>query len=73
MTFDKEGILSENLVEYAQKTKNILYKREKDKLVKTDKKIISKFDTVLTETSLEKRKDLLVLDISERCLYWQLI
>ena len=63
MTFDKEGILSENLVEYAQKTKNILYKREKDKLVKTDKKIISKFDTVLTETSLEKRKDLLVLDI----------
>ncbi len=63
MTFDKEGILSENLVEYAQKTKNILYKREKDKLVKTDKKIISKFDTALTETSLEKRKDLLVLDI----------
>ena len=32
MTFDKEGILSENLVEYAQKTKNILYKREKDKV-----------------------------------------
>ena len=63
MTFDKEGILSENLVEYAQKTKNILYKTEKDKLVKTDKKIISKFDTALTETSLEKRKDLLVLDI----------
>ena len=63
MTFDKEGILNENLVEYAQKTKNILYKREKDKLVKTDKKIISKFDTALTETSLEKRKDLLVLDI----------
>ena len=63
MTFNKEGILTENLIEYEQKEKNILYKREKGKLVKTDKNIISKFDMALTETSLQKRSDLLVLDI----------
>lgn len=63
MTFNKEGILTENLIEYEQKKKNILYKREKGKLVKTDKNIISKFDMALTETSLQKRSDLLVLDI----------
>ena len=28
MTFNKEGILTENLIEYEQKEKNILYKRE---------------------------------------------
>ena len=63
ITFDKTGILEEQLYEYQQKAKKIIYRREKAKLTKFNKDIISKYDLQYTEDTLSKRPDILVLDI----------
>lgn len=61
--FDKTGILTENLTEYQNKNKRVIYDRIGSNIYKPDKEIISKFDVKYVEDSLSKRSDLLVLDI----------
>ena len=63
LTFDKSGILKEQLNEYQLKSKKVIYSRENNKLIKFNKDIISKFDLQFTEDTLSKRPDILVLDI----------
>ena len=51
------------VIPYQQKAKKIIYRREKAKLTKFNKDIISKYDLQYTEDTLSKRPDILVLDI----------
>lgn len=62
-SFDKTGILTENLTEYQNKNKKVIYDRVESNIYKPYKEIISKFDIKYVEDSLGKRQDLLVLDI----------
>lgn len=62
-SFDKTGILTENLTEYQNKNKKVIYDRVESNIYKPYKEIISKFDIKYIEDSLGKRQDLLVLDI----------
>lgn len=62
-SFNNLGILTENLTEYKNKGKKVIYDRIKNNICKPDKEIISKFDVRFVEDTLNKRLDLLILDI----------
>ena len=63
ITFDKTGVLTEELHEYKLKSKKLIYSRKNNKLTKYNKEIISKFDVQYTEDTLKQRPDILALDI----------
>ena len=62
-SFDRTGILNENLTEYQDKNKRVIYNRKGSNISKVDKEVISKFDSGFVEDTLSKRADLLILDI----------
>jgi len=61
--FDITGIISENLTEYQNERKNVIYKRKNNKLIKPNKEKITRFEYQLTNELLKNRPDLLALDI----------
>ena len=63
ISFDKTGVLTEELHEYQLKSKKLIYSRENYKLTRFNKEIISKFDIQYAENTLKQRPDILALDI----------
>ena len=62
-SFNREGIIAEELTEYQSEDKKNIYTRKNENITKIDKTLVSKFDIAYVKDTISKRNDLLVLDI----------